>query len=52
MQPERADLKPWQDVIVRVNGEAVATPDEFYRAARTSGAISLTLMDGRTVRLQ
>jgi serine protease Do len=48
---ERAELKPWQDVIVKVNGLAVSTPDEFYRAARGAGPLVLTLADNRTVRL-
>jgi serine protease Do len=48
---DRAELKPWQDVIVKVNGEAVATPEEFYQAARGGGPLTLTLLAGRTVRL-
>jgi len=39
------------DVITRVNGHSVSTPDEFYQRAKQPGPLELTLETNRTVKL-
>jgi serine protease Do len=48
-------LVPYEDIIVRVNGDAANSPADFYKAADKSvqagNALELTLADGRKVTL-
>jgi serine protease Do len=46
-----AGLVPYSDIIVRVNGDSVNSPADFYRVAKAGGPFKLDLADGRSVTL-